>query len=119
MPDEITPEQDAAVRRLLGQVRHDEAIPDEVAARLDQTLAGLEPLHSSVVADLGAARRRRRNASRLLLAAAAVVVAGVGLGQVVHQTSRGESQADRAHKAMLAWPGLLRRLDRRNPGYAE
>jgi hypothetical protein len=30
-----------------------------------------------------------------------------------------ESQADRAHKAMLAWPGLLRRLDRRNPGYAE
>jgi ribulose-5-phosphate 4-epimerase/fuculose-1-phosphate aldolase len=30
-----------------------------------------------------------------------------------------ESPADRAHKAALAWPGLLRRLDRRNPGYAE
>lgn len=30
-----------------------------------------------------------------------------------------ESPADRAHKASLAWPGLLRRLDRRNPGYAD
>lgn len=30
-----------------------------------------------------------------------------------------ESPADRAHKAALAWPGLLRRLDRRNPGYAD
>lgn len=30
-----------------------------------------------------------------------------------------ESPADRAHKAQLAWPGLLRRLDRRNPGYAD
>jgi len=30
-----------------------------------------------------------------------------------------ESPADRAYKASLAWPGLLRRLDRRNPGYAE
>jgi len=28
-----------------------------------------------------------------------------------------ESPADRARKAMLAWPGLLRRLERRNPGY--
>lgn len=28
-----------------------------------------------------------------------------------------ESRADRAYKASLAWPGLLRRLDRRNPGY--
>ncbi|MNY67003.1 aldolase II superfamily protein [compost metagenome] len=29
-----------------------------------------------------------------------------------------ESRADRAAKAELAWPGLLRRLERRNPGYA-
>lgn len=28
-----------------------------------------------------------------------------------------ESPADRDHKAALLWPGLLRRLDRRNPGY--
>ncbi|WP_459618051.1 class II aldolase/adducin family protein [Bordetella sp. 2513F-2] len=28
-----------------------------------------------------------------------------------------ESPADRARKAMLAWPGLLRRLERCNPGY--
>ncbi len=28
-----------------------------------------------------------------------------------------ESRADRAYKAALSWPGLLRRLDRRNPGY--
>jgi len=30
-----------------------------------------------------------------------------------------ESQADRAAKAALAWPALLRRVDRRNPGYAD
>jgi len=31
--------------------------------------------------------------------------------------ARIESRADRAAKAALAWPGLLRRLDRVNPGY--
>ena len=36
----------------------------------------------------------------------------------VLERARGESRADRAAKAALAWPGLLRRLDRRNPGYA-
>jgi ribulose-5-phosphate 4-epimerase/fuculose-1-phosphate aldolase len=30
-----------------------------------------------------------------------------------------ESPADRAHKAALLWPGLLRRLDRRSPGYEQ
>lgn len=36
----------------------------------------------------------------------------------VLERARVESRADRAAKAALAWPGLLRRLDRRNPGYA-
>ena len=37
--------------------------------------------------------------------------------QDVLDRARVESRADRAAKATLAWPGLLRRLDRRNPGY--
>lgn len=35
----------------------------------------------------------------------------------VMERAKIESRADRAYKASLAWPGLLRRLDRRNPGY--
>lgn len=37
--------------------------------------------------------------------------------QEVMERAKVESRADRAYKASLAWPGLLRRLDRRNPGY--
>ena len=39
--DELTPEQEAAVRRLLAEARHDEPVPAEVAARLDEVLDGL------------------------------------------------------------------------------
>src|SRR5690606_41588180 len=35
----------------------------------------------------------------------------------IMERAKVESRADRAYKASLAWPGLLRRLDRRNPGY--
>ncbi|VFR27289.1 Ribulose-5-phosphate 4-epimerase and related epimerases and aldolases [plant metagenome] len=37
--------------------------------------------------------------------------------QEILDGARRESKADRAAKAALAWPALLRRLDRRNPGY--
>lgn len=37
----------------------------------------------------------------------------------VLERAKIESREDRAFKASLAWPGLLRRLDRRSPGYAE
>jgi len=80
----LTPEQETVVRGLLADARHDEPLPDAVAARLDRVL---ERLHedreapSSAVVDLGA--RRRGKAGRLLLAAAAIVVGGVAAGQVL------------------------------------
>ena len=94
----LTPEQDAAVRDLLAEARHDEPMPEDVAARLDRVLAQLaegdshlDPAH---VVEL--ASRRRHRAATLLVAAAAIVVVGVGLGQVV---DRGGSEADIAGSA--------------------
>lgn len=95
MTDELTSEQEAAVRRLLAEARHDAPVPGDVAARLDEVLDrlvaqvrtdGLEGHESTApgsVTDLAGMRRRRRNAGRLLLAAAAVVVGGVAVGQSV------------------------------------
>ena len=81
---ELTPEQEAAVRRLLAEARHDEPLPADIGDRLDRVLAGLShdtPDRSSRVVDLAA--RRRRNAGRLLIAAAAVIVGGFAVGQVI------------------------------------
>ncbi len=109
-PD-LTPEQDA-VRRLLAEVRHDQATPPEVVARLDDTLASLvaergdasvpdtrasaasSPVTDAPVVDLGA--RRRRLAGVGLLAAAAVVVAGVAIGQGLPGMSGGEDAGSAA-----------------------
>ncbi len=92
---ELTPEQEARVRSLLAEARPDprrEALPAEVAARLDFVLSDLagQPLEADA-SDPGApggsltqlAARRRRRVGGLLLAAAAVAVAAVGVGQVV------------------------------------
>lgn len=83
---ELTPQQDEQVRRLLAEARHDAPIPADVAARLDDVLAGLTrdeaAPDTAPVVDL-AARRRRRNASVLLAAAAAVIVGGFGIGRVI------------------------------------
>lgn len=80
-PD-LTPEEQQ-VRRLLADARHDEPLPDDVAARLDGVLADLvaEPRSTAPVVDL-AARRRRHVLRNVLVAAAAVVVVGVGIGRV-------------------------------------
>jgi len=100
--DELTPEQEADVRRLLAEARHDGPIPADVAARLDTVLDDLatpEPVSlSATVTDLAAARHRRRNAGRLLLAAAAVVVGGVAIGQTIGSTTASDnsSSADSA-----------------------
>ncbi len=97
---ELTPEQEARVRRLLAEARPHptrDALPPEVATRLDATLTAL--VEDPTTAPLGAApagtaegstagavtvlaARRRRHVGGLLLAAAAVVVAAVGIGQV-------------------------------------
>lgn len=108
---EIDPELDAeidaeinAVRALLGEARVTNPVPADVAARLDDVLAGLAA--EGTAAERGAARRgatetappadgtpatvvplRRRWAPRALVAAAAVVVLGgaaYGVGRVVH-----------------------------------
>jgi hypothetical protein len=111
---ELTPEQEADVRRLLADARHDEPIPAEVGARLDSVLAGLgrdEPGSpgGAPVIDL-AARRRRRNAAAILAGAAAVIVAGFAIGQVVDVGGSADdassgSAADRATAATDAGGG--------------
>jgi hypothetical protein len=96
---EPTPQQEAEIRRLLGEARVTEPVPAEVAARLERVLVGLgeerdadaPPVTSGHVVALAS---RRRRASYLLVAAAAVVAVGIGLGQVVGDT--GGSDADNA-----------------------
>lgn len=72
-PDDLRPEQEDAVRRLLAGARHDEPLPPEVAARLDTLLGELVATRSarSNVHSLG---RSRRQKTRLFLAAAAAAV---------------------------------------------
>lgn len=79
MPDDDLTPTDEQVRRLLSDARHDEPMPDDVAARLDEVLAGLREDRPPV--DV-AARQRRRHVRNWVLAAAAVVVIGVGANQV-------------------------------------
>ena len=91
MTDELTPEQEADISRLLAEARHDGPIPADVAARLDAVLGDLsaddlEVFETATVTELAGVRHRRRNAGRLLLAAAAVVVGGVAVGQNLGST---------------------------------
>lgn len=87
--EELTPDQEERVRRLLSEARHAEPMPAEVVARLDGVLAELSagradgdqaPLAAAepdtTVVSL-AARRRLRQGATLLVAAAAVTVIGV------------------------------------------
>lgn len=78
-----TPEEEARVRRLLADARHDEPMPPEVVARLDRVLAGLADDAAAPAAAVTPLPARRRRAARLLVAAAAVVAVGIGLGQVI------------------------------------
>ncbi|GAA4372641.1 hypothetical protein [Nocardioides caricicola] len=74
---------DDQVRRLLADARHDEPMPDDVAARLDGVLADLrDEKRPTPTSDLAAAHQRRRRVRAWVLAAAAVVVVGVGANQV-------------------------------------
>lgn len=81
--DPMDPADAAFVRALLAEAgREPELLPDDVAARLDATLAGLsgeraldDPAPPAVV-PLERARQRRRRGLQTLVAAAAVVVGG-------------------------------------------
>ncbi|MFB9315416.1 hypothetical protein [Nocardioides plantarum] len=100
---EASPQQQEAVRRLLAEARHDEPLPDDVAARLDRVLARLATEDGPAVDEAGStgstgptegvvvdlAARRRRRVTGLLGAAAAVVVLGVGIGQVIERADSG------------------------------
>lgn len=124
-PD-LTPAQERAVRDLLARARHDEPVPDDVAARLDETLAGLVAERGADTvaehgADTSAERgatvtplpRRRRLVAIGLAAAAAVVVGGVALPQVLPQgedasTGRAGSADGGARADRGADPGTAR-----------
>lgn len=70
------------VRRLLAEARHDEPMPDDVAARLDGVIAGLRDDKAPKAPIDHAALDRRRRVRSWVLAAAAVVVVGIGVNQV-------------------------------------
>ena len=114
-PD-VTPEQEARLRRLLARARHDEPVPDDIAARLDRVLEQLgseeaapgpadgrgqsdsagsttaAPGPHGRDAELVALASRRRRRVGVLLAAAAVVVVGlVGVGQLIDPEAGSEA----------------------------
>jgi hypothetical protein len=99
---ELTPEQEAQVRRLLAGARHTAPMPGDVVARLDRVLAGLgaDQAREATVVRLA---DRRRKATRWLVAAAAVVVVGVGVDQVVN--SQGEAETSSGLSAETADQG--------------
>lgn len=79
-PDSPDSPEIADVRRLLAEGRHDEPMPADVAARLDDVIAGLaerpRAADGASVVPIGS-RRRRRAVAGWLTAAAAVVAAFV------------------------------------------
>lgn len=94
---ELTPEQEAHVRRLLGDARHHDPTPDAVVARLDRVLADLagEPVRNATVVRLA---DRRRRVATVLVAAAASVAAVIGVGQLVSNTGGGADTATSAEQ---------------------
>jgi hypothetical protein len=126
----LTPEQEADVRRLLAEARHDDPLPPDVATRLDRVLAQLaagDPdLDPAQVVEL--ASRRRHRAASLLVAAAAIVAVGVGIGQVLPTGGSDSGSADSADAAAKDFAGtessadqllLARRAPRAHSGPTE
>jgi hypothetical protein len=117
----------AALLARAGSLRSDEALPEEVAGRIADVLAGLaaeraaiEPVGSGAAAPpadvVGAtdlAGRRRRRWPALLVAAVTVSVVGLGLGNVVSDDSGGdaavtaEGMADSGGEEAAAEAGAL------------
>lgn len=105
MVDELSPAEEARLRRLLARSRHDERVPEDVASRLDDVLARLEaedPIDEPLADVHELAARRRRTVVSLLVAAAAVVVVGIGLGQVVGTPGSGGEATTTAESAAEA-----------------
>ena len=90
----------AEVRRLLADARHVDPMPDDVATRMDDVLAGLRDTaeaapaarpHPPAAEVMPIAAYRRRRVAGLLVAAAAIVVGGVVIAPHVHVGSGGSS----------------------------
>ena len=99
MPDEprdLTPDETERVRRLLARARHTDPVPDDVAARLDRTLASLadERRERREDAVTVLASRRRRTLATVLVAAVAVVAVGIGLGRSLPDLDMGAGGSD-------------------------
>ncbi len=94
-PQDLSPEEEAEVRRLLTEAGGPLTTPADVVARLDETLAGLvaervqEADGDGPPATVTHLATRRRRWPTALLAAAAVVVVGYGLGNVVNGDMAG------------------------------
>lgn len=116
----MTPEQEEQVRRALASAPPAGAIPPEVAARLDATLAALVAERSageSAGADsapesepapvVAMEERRRRRWPRLLVAAAAVSVLAYGVGTNLGglQVSGGSAESTAARDETFAGGG--------------
>lgn len=81
---ELSPAEEARLRRLLAEARHTEPLPGDVAERLDGVLAelaahGRESPTRVVRLD---SRRRRRSVAGLVAAAAAVVAVGIAVPRI-------------------------------------
>jgi hypothetical protein len=91
----LTPVDEESVRRLLLAASGPVPTPDDVAARLDDVLAGLQAERdgsaAAPVTDLAA--HRRRSWPKVLVAAAAVVVVGVGIGNISDNSGGGGGDA--------------------------
>lgn len=95
----VSPETERQVRALLAESAGTAPTPPDVAARLDDALAGLvaerERPHAdgAVVGATELGSRRARSWPRLLVAAAAVSVLGLGIGNLDDLTGAGAGDA--------------------------
>lgn len=101
-----SPQEEARLRRLLADARHEAPVPADIATRLDEVLGRLEAgedvpsgISGTGVLELAAARRRR--AASMLVAAAAVIAVGIGLGQVVDLSGSGTDSSGSAEESLV------------------
>lgn len=117
--DETSASEQEQVSRLLAAAGGPPPeLPHDVAARLDDVLAGLvadretEPLPADEVAGVTELAPRRRRWPQLLVAAAAVSVLGIGLGNIVQPAQEEAMPVDSAGSAAEK----PRTADRENAG---
>lgn len=118
----LSPEDEETVRRLLAAARGPASMPDDVASRLDDVLAGLQAERGGTAAGVPTvAGRRARRWPKVLVAAAAVAVIGVGVGNVMENTSGGGEAASSSKagaqrdQAEVAPPGSDDSVTREKP----